>query len=77
MPGRGILAAFGQVVREARRAKHMTQEELALSAGLNRNFVMSIEAGKRKPSIITIFALAKALELSPSLLISRTDQLTR
>ena len=77
MPGRGILAAFGQVIKEARQSQQMTQEELALSAGLNRNFVMSIEAGKRKPSIITIFALAKALNLSPSLLISRTDQLTR
>ena len=77
MPGKGILGAFGQVVRQARTAQHLSQEQLALSAGLNRNFVMSIEAGRRKPSLITIFALAKALNMSPALLVSRTDRLAR
>jgi transcriptional regulator with XRE-family HTH domain len=77
MGGKGLLQAFGEVVREARQAQGLTQEQLALGAGLNRNFVMDIEAGKRKPSIITIFSLAKALGVSPSLLMSRTDRLAR
>jgi len=74
MGGKGILAAFGQVVRQARLSQQLSQEQLALSAGLNRNFVMSIEAGRRKPSIITIFALAQALGLSPAVLLSRTEK---
>jgi transcriptional regulator with XRE-family HTH domain len=74
MAGRGLLAAFGQVVREARLGQGMTQEDLAFNAGLNRNYVADIEKGRRKPSLITIFSLAKGLELSPSVLISRTDQ---
>ena len=77
MAGRGILAAFGQVVREARRSQRLSQEQLALEAGLNRNYVMAIEAGRRKPSLITIFALAKGLGVSPAVLVSRTDQLAR
>jgi len=77
MGGKGILQAFGQVVRQARLSQRLSQEELALNAGLNRNFVMSIEAGRRKPSIITIFALAQALDLSPAALLSRTEKFAR
>jgi transcriptional regulator with XRE-family HTH domain len=77
MAGKGLLAAFGHVVREARLGQRLTQEQLAFSAGLNRNYVMAIEAGRRKPSLITIFSLAKGLQLSPSVLISRTDQQLR
>lgn len=77
MAGRGLLAAFGQVVREARLSQHMTQEQLAFNAGLNRNFVAAIEKGQRKPSLITIFSLARGLDLSPSVLMTRTDQYLR
>ena len=75
MARKGLLGAFGQVVREARLSQHLTQEELAFNAGLNRNFVMAIEKGRRKPSIITIFSLAQGLGISPAVLVSRTDQL--
>ena len=77
MARKGLLGAFGQVVREARLSQHLTQEELAFNAGLNRNFVMAIEKGRRKPSIITIFSLAKGLGISPAVLVSRADQLLR
>lgn len=77
MAGKSILAAFGQVVREARQANRLSQEQLALGAGLNRNYVMDIEAGRRKPSIITIFALARGLGVSPTQLIAHTERLTR
>jgi transcriptional regulator with XRE-family HTH domain len=77
MGTKGILAAFGQVVKEARQAQKLSQEELAFNAGLNRNYVADIEKGRRKPSIISIFSLAKGLGLTPQVLISRTDQLLR
>jgi transcriptional regulator with XRE-family HTH domain len=74
MSGKGLLAAFGQVVKEARLSQNMSQEDLGFNAGLNRNYVADIEKGRRKPSLITIFSLAKGLGLSPSVLMSRTDQ---
>jgi len=77
MAGRGLLAAFGRVVREARLDRRMTQEELAFSAGLNRNYVAAIEKGRRKPSLITIYSLARGLEISAAVLLTRTDQLLR
>ncbi|HVO47469.1 MAG TPA: helix-turn-helix transcriptional regulator [Steroidobacteraceae bacterium] len=77
MAGRGLLAAFGRVVREARLDRRMTQEELAFSAGLNRNYVAAIEKGRRKPSLITLYSLARGLEISAAALLTRTDQFLR
>jgi transcriptional regulator with XRE-family HTH domain len=77
MGGKGLLAVFGQVVKDARLSQNMSQEDLGFKSGLNRNYVADIEKGRRKPSIITIFSLAKGLGLSPSVLISRTDQQLR
>ena len=73
MGGKGLLAAFGQVIKEARLSANLSQEELGFNAGLNRNYVADIEKGRRKPSIITIFSLAKGLGLSPGVLMTRTE----
>jgi DNA-binding XRE family transcriptional regulator len=73
MGGKGLLAAFGQVIKEARLDAKLSQEELGFSAGLNRNYVADIEKGRRKPSLITIFSLAKGLGLSPGVLMTRTE----
>ena len=40
---------------------HMSQAALAKRAGLTREYVNKIEAGKQDPSLTTISALAKAL----------------
>lgn len=51
---------------KALRQKHlMTQEELALSSGVGIATLSRIETGKVKPSLRTIRALAKALDMSP------------
>lgn len=47
----------------------MTQEALGLEAGLQRNYVSSLELGEKQPSLTSIFKLAKALKIAPSLLI--------
>jgi len=73
MGGKGLLAAFGEVIKEARLSANLSQEELGFNAGLNRNFVADIEKGRRKPSLITIFSLAKGLGLSPGALMTRTE----
>jgi len=38
MGGKGLLAAFGQVIKEARLGANLSQEELGFNAGLNRNY---------------------------------------
>jgi transcriptional regulator with XRE-family HTH domain len=55
---------MGKTVRQIRRAKGLSQAELAKRAGLSREYVNKIEAGKYDPPLSTINALAKALDVS-------------
>lgn len=59
-------AAFGQVLRSLRRDAGLTQEQLALAAEVERNFVSLIERGVNQPSIRVIFKLGDALGVQPS-----------
>ncbi len=43
--------------------KGITQEKLALDAGLNRAYVGYIERGERNPSTDTLAKIAKALKV--------------
>jgi transcriptional regulator with XRE-family HTH domain len=52
-------------LRAARRAKLLTQEQLAREAGLNRVTIWQLETGIRNPQLSTIRRLAEALGVSP------------
>lgn len=67
--------AFGMVLRDLRKARGLSQEELALEAGLQRNFVSLIELGHNQPSISTLWKLADALEVKPSAFIDKVEKL--
>jgi len=58
--------AFGQVLRALRLERGLSQEALALEAGIQRNYVSLIERGINQPTITIIFKLALALEMKPS-----------
>jgi len=45
---------LGQLVRQRRRANGMSQEELALLAGVGRRFVSELERGKASVRIETV-----------------------
>lgn len=75
----GILSndlsiTFGTVLREIRRNAGMTQEGLGLQANLQRKYISSIELGEKQPTLLTIFKLASALNISPSELIRLVEQ---
>lgn len=65
--------AFGMALRKLRKSSGLSQEELALEAGIQRNFVSLIELGRNQPSITTIFKLADALSIRPSKLVQLAD----
>lgn len=69
--------SFGCVLRDARKNAKQTQEQLALAAGIERNFVSLIERGVNQPTIRVLFKLAAALDVRPSDLIRLTEELTR
>ena len=72
-----ISAVFGQVLREQRISRELSQEELALAADVDRTFVSQMERGIRQPTITTLIKLAGALGIQPSTLIVRMEKLLR
>ena len=61
--------SFGRVLRELRKARGLTQEQLAFAADVERNYVSLIERGLNQPALKVFFRLADALGCSPSELI--------
>ena len=69
-----IEEAFGEVIRELRKAKQISQEKLADLSKLDRSFISLLECGHKQPSLITIFQLAKALNFSASKILSLVEE---
>lgn len=69
-----IEKAFGEVIRELRKANKISQEKLAEISKLDRSFISLIECGHKQPSLITIYQLAKAVKLSASKILSLTEE---
>ena len=70
--GATVSSAFGRVLREYRLKAVLSQEALALEAGIDRTFVSLLERGRRQPSLETVFQLAKVLGVSAATLVSKT-----
>ncbi|MDR3299437.1 MAG: helix-turn-helix domain-containing protein [Candidatus Accumulibacter sp.] len=65
LDGAALNAAFGRVLRQQRKQARLTQEQLALTADLQRNFVSELERGQKQASVMTLFKLASALHVAP------------
>lgn len=61
-----INEKLGKRIRALRRAKKITQEDLAYEAKIDYSYLNEIEAGKRNPSVKRINAIAKALKVPVS-----------
>jgi len=59
------LSALGRRLRDLRRARGYSQEQLALKAGIDRTYVSSVERGKRNVAALNLRKMAKALAVSP------------
>lgn len=56
----------GEILKEARLKKGLTQDELAKKAGLGKNTYPKIERGISKPDSSSIKKLLKVLDIRPS-----------
>lgn len=69
--------AFGKVLRERRSARGLSQERLALEAGLERVYISLLERGQRQPTLTTLLKLAGPLECGASDLVREAEILCR
>jgi transcriptional regulator with XRE-family HTH domain len=67
--GTGIIRVVAETVRRARKAAGLSQEELALEAGLDRTYISQVERGKRNVTIVVLARIAKALKTTPDRLL--------
>ena len=65
-----VLTAFGQSLSAYRIAAGMTQEQLAEAADLHVGFLGSVERGEKNISLLNIVELARAVQATPSELLS-------
>ena len=69
-----IFIRYGQIVRELRLSKNISQETLADLCGLHRTYISDVELGKRNVSLENIEKIAKALGVSLTKLFERIEQ---
>lgn len=63
------LTKFGAKVREFRKARGLTQHQLAETAGIDRKTINRIENTRYSPTLTNVFAIADALEVPPNKLL--------
>jgi transcriptional regulator with XRE-family HTH domain len=59
-----ILIKFGEKVREIRKEKGLSQEELSYRANLHRTYIGMIERAEKNITLLNIEKIANALETS-------------
>ena len=74
-PPSGPDRAFGKALQEFRKARNVSQEKLALDAGFDRTFVSLLERGLRSPTMRTLIALSAELDVRPSEIVQRMEEL--
>jgi transcriptional regulator with XRE-family HTH domain len=58
-----VTGLLGAAIRERRSSLQISQDELAVRAGLHRTYLSDVERGARNPSIKTIEKIAHALQV--------------
>jgi transcriptional regulator with XRE-family HTH domain len=61
-----LLVDFGNTLRNLRRSRNLSQEELGHLAGLDRTYISGLERGKRNPTLKVIVRIAACLETTTS-----------
>ncbi|MFM9928151.1 helix-turn-helix transcriptional regulator [Variovorax sp. H27-G14] len=67
------LVALGNAVRQLRKARGISQEELAHRSQVDRSYMSSVERGVQNPGIMLVVAIAKGIGVSVAELASQAD----
>ena len=68
--GEQVLVDLGLAIRNARLGLGLSQEALAVDAGLDRSYMGGIERGEHNLTAMNLVKIATALGLEPSKLLS-------
>ena len=68
-----LAKALGIVLRDLRKARQLSQEDVSYQSGVDRSFLSHIERGRQQPSIETLFKLAEALKTPASQILALVE----
>ena len=54
----------GRNVKRIRQEKGLTQEQLADLSGFSQQYISGLEQGRRSPTVVSLYELATALDVS-------------
>ena len=77
MESKAFMEAFGGRIRAARKAKGLSQGDLARATGLCVNSVGMIERGKKCPTVYTVQRICDSLQIAPGELFGGEGELPR
>ena len=65
--------AIGKTIRELRKERKLSQEELAYRAGLHRTYIGAIERGERNITVINLYKILRALNINMSYFFKKVE----
>ena len=69
--GDPALVKIGEVIRLARKERGLSQELLAVDAGVDRSYMGGIERGEHNLTVMSLLRIAAALECKASVLMDQ------
>ena len=72
-----IRRQVGGNVRQLRKERGWSQEDLAFESGLDRTYVSGVERGVRNPTILVLHELAQALKVPAARLLEAADPVAK
>jgi transcriptional regulator with XRE-family HTH domain len=69
--GNRVLKTLGAAIRAARKARDLSQESLAVDAGVDRSYLGALERGEVNVTVMVISRVCDALRIKPSELLRR------
>ena len=59
-----VTKQLGMRVRYLRKQKGMSQLELSLDSGVNKNYISDLERGDRNPTLVVLERIANSLDVT-------------
>ncbi|AGK95600.1 helix-turn-helix domain-containing protein [Clostridium pasteurianum] len=69
MMGQNVKKELGQIIKSKRIKKKFTQNKVACSINMSRNYLSDIENGRYMPSVETLAKIAKTLDIDLNFLV--------
>jgi len=74
LEGKYLPVMLGELLRTARESAELSQEQLALQAGVDRSYISQLERDLKSPTVQMLFRLCQAMRASPSKIIASLEQ---